>query len=141
MAYSLLYNVGCPHLWLTLTADDESWHDLFRVLMPDLSDDEISKLSRDDRKDMLNKDPVAAARHFAWRVEQFLKILLDDEICLLGGVVGDYIAKIEFQMRGSPHLHVILWMRNKETGEWWPSAIDPQTSVETISIIKQLITR
>ena len=38
-------------------------------------------------------------------------ILLNPLVCPLGEVV-DYFIRIEFQLRGSPHAHMLLWVRD-----------------------------
>ena len=54
-------------------------------------------------------NPVFVARHFQYRVEAFFK-----EIVLNGplGKVKEYAIRVEFQVRGSPHIHAPLWTEN-----------------------------
>ena len=49
------------------------------------------------------------ARHFQYRVEVFFK-----EITVNGplGKVKNYAIRVEFQVRGSPHIHSFLWVLN-----------------------------
>ena len=48
---------------------------------------------------------------FQHRVEAFFsEYLLSDTHPL--GHITDYVIKIEFQMRGSPHAHCLLWVKN-----------------------------
>ena len=49
------------------------------------------------------------ARHFQYRVECFFK-----EIIKLGslGKTIYYAIRVEFQLRGSPHIHSFLWILN-----------------------------
>ena len=57
----------------------------------------------------LNKNPVLLARHFQYRVEVFFK-----EIVINGPLGKDtyYAIRVEFQVRGSPHIHSFLWVLN-----------------------------
>ena len=74
-----------------------------------LSEDEIQDLSYQDRCKLLNKNLVLLARHFQFRVEMFFK-----EIILHGPLVKTeyYVIRVEFQVRGSPHIHSFLWIVN-----------------------------
>jgi len=49
---------------------------------------------------------VLVARHFQYRVENFFK-----EIIMKGqlGKIIYYAIRVEFQVRGSPHVHCLLW--------------------------------
>ena len=57
----------------------------------------------------LNRNAVLLARHFQYRVEVFFK-----EIVVNGplGKVTYYAIRVEFQVRGSPHIHSLLWILN-----------------------------
>ena len=58
----------------------------------------------------MNSNPVLAARHFQYGVEIFYKLII------INGPLGKskhYAIRVEFQIRGSPHvqnLHCIMWM-------------------------------
>jgi hypothetical protein len=53
---------------------------------------------------MLNLNPIIVAKHFQYRVETFFR----DVLLTNANPVGK-ILRIEFQMRGSPHLHALIW--------------------------------
>ena len=56
----------------------------------------------------LGVTPVMAARHFQYRLQhEFLKSPAKP----LGKIV-DYAIRIEFQARGSPHAHTLIWVEN-----------------------------
>ena len=56
---------------------------------------------------MLNNNPVLVARHFQYKVEVFFKdIILDGPL----GKTKCYTIRIEFQERGSPHVHSFIWI-------------------------------
>ena len=60
-------------------------------------------------RDRLNSNPVLVARHFQYRVETFFKHFI------LNGPLGErvyYAIRVEFQARGSPHIHSFLWTKN-----------------------------
>ena len=111
-----------PCTWfITLSAADLKWPDTIRVIAKQqgrfLSDDDIAKMSWEERCHLLRSNPVTAANHFEDRVKQFMKlILLNKNICPLGHIL-DYKYRVEFQQRGSPHIHMVVWVRDAPTFE------------------------
>ena len=93
------------------------------------SEQELKELSYEERCNLLNSNPVLLARHFQYRVELFFK-----EIVVNGplGKVEYYAIRVEFQVRGSPHIHSFLWVNGA-----------PKLSVETkeeyICFIDQIV--
>ena len=62
-----------------------------------------------ERCKLLNRNPVLVARHFQYRVENFFKdIIIDGPL----GKTQYYAIRVEFQVRGSPHVHAFLWTKN-----------------------------
>ena len=56
---------------------------------------------------MLSNNPVLVARHFQYNVEVFSKeVILDGPL----GKMKYYAVHIEFQERGSPHIHSFIWI-------------------------------
>ena len=67
-----------------------------------------------ERYNILNSNAVLLARHFQHRVEIFFKeilIIRDGPL----GKVKYYAIRVEFQFRGSPHIHSFLWVLNAPT--------------------------
>ena len=79
-----------------------------------------------ERCNTLNKNPVLVARHFQYRVEIFFKVIV------LHGPLGKtsyYAIRVEFQVRGSPHIHSFIWILNapklsKETKDEYIQCVD-----------------
>ena len=57
----------------------------------------------------LNQNAVLLARHFQYRVEMFFKVIAIDGPL---GKVKYHAIRIEFQVRGSPHVHSFLWVHD-----------------------------
>ena len=62
-----------------------------------------------ERCTYLNMNPVLLAQHFQYRVEVFFKVIVINEPL---GKVKYHAVRIEFQVRGSPHVHSFLWIVN-----------------------------
>ena len=64
-----------------------------------------------DRNRYLHQNPITGVRMFQHRVKAFFsEYMLSDTHPL--GHLTDYVVKIEFQMRGSPHAHCLLWVKD-----------------------------
>lgn len=98
-----------PTFFFTLSAADTVWPDFFRVCNPALSWREASRLCAFERKRYLNEYPDLASQHFYRR----FKALFDSVLHGLSeplGKITDYFWRVEFQKRGSPHIHGLLWV-------------------------------
>lgn len=73
-----------------------------------MTDEEVDALSYDERCRRLNLNPVLVAKHFQYRVETFSTEILLTDVNPIGKIVY-YALRIRFQMRGSPHLHALIW--------------------------------
>ena len=79
------------------------------MLFRSMTDEEIDAMTYLERCNLLNSNPVLVARHFQYRVENFFKeIVLDGPL----GKTQYYAIRVEFQVRGSPHIHSFLWTKN-----------------------------
>ena len=64
-----------------------------------------------DRSKYLCQNPITGVWMFQHRLEAFFsEYLLSDTHPL--GYIMDYVIKIEFQMRGSPHAYCLLWVKD-----------------------------
>ena len=109
----MVKQLGLPTFFLTLSCADLRWNELISIISRlkgvDISTDDIENLSYKDRCDLLNSNPVVVARHFQFRVELFFKkILMNGQL----GKLKCHAIRVEFQVRGSPHVHAFLWMEN-----------------------------
>ena len=75
------------------------------------TDADVESLSFDEKSSWLRRNPVTAARHFKYRLNTFFQEVLKSQAKPLGEI-ADYAIRIEFQGRGSPHAHCILWVKD-----------------------------
>jgi len=102
-----------PTFFVTLTAADSLWIDILRLAEPSMSDHELQKLSAVQKADLLAHHADLAVDHFDHRWTSFWQHVLNGEGKPLGNIV-DYFWRIEFQERGSPHVHMLLWVQEAE---------------------------
>ena len=97
--------LGPPTIFVTLSANDNHWPEL-AMMYTGLPFDEVQNANLQDN---IKQDPLLAAIHFERRWNALLKYLKDAQP--LGEIV-DFFSRIEFQSRGSVHMHSFLWIKN-----------------------------
>ena len=112
---AMLCSLGIPTWFLTLSAVDLHWPEMIQAVALQLgrrlSRDDVMKMSIGQRSTYLRQNPITGVHMFQHRVESFFsQYLLNDAHPL--GHITDYVIKIEFLMRGSPHAHCLLWVKD-----------------------------
>ena len=114
--FAMIRQLGIPTLFLSLSANDLHWPELIVALgklvdNKDYSDEvENNTLSWEIRSHLVQSDPVTCVRHFDHRVSQFIETVLKSPHSPLG-ILQDFFYRVEFQQRGSPHIHMLAWMQ------------------------------
>ena len=136
--FAMLRTLGPPTLFITFSADDHNWNDLLVVLAKctgrEITEEEVSRMSTTEKRTPMTSNPVITARHFARRFQSLCRDVINGSGKPLGEVV-DHFWRIEFQLRGSPHVHSLWWIKdapNLDTVEGKraaPSYIDKYISV------------
>ena len=98
---------GRPALFVTVNPADTLWPELFRRIV---GDEEEKCLSQKQRQRLLASNPVLAARFYKRRLDLLFEHLIYGEAPIFGRKIVDHWYRIEFQFRGSPHAHCILWL-------------------------------
>ena len=96
---------------MTLSSADLNWNKLVSITNKlhklDMPEEDIGNLTYHDRCRLLNDNPVLFVRHFQYQVEVFFKeIVVDGPL----GKTKYYAIRVEFQVRGSPHVYCFLWV-------------------------------
>ena len=103
----MLHKLGIPTWFLTLSAADLHWPEMIQAVAYQFGRNFVLKMSMAERSKYLHQNPVTGVRMFQHRIQSFFaQDLLSDAHPL--GQRTDYVIKIEFQMRGSPHAHCLL---------------------------------
>ena len=108
---AVVKQLGLPTFFMTLSCVDLRWNELVSIILKfsggSITEEDLENLSYRDHCDILNMNPVFMAKHFQYRVEVFFK-----EIVINGslGKLSYYAIRVEFQFRGSPHIHSFLWI-------------------------------
>ncbi|XP_055685660.1 uncharacterized protein LOC129791526 [Lutzomyia longipalpis] len=143
----MIKQLGKPTLFLTLTISEtrcpELIQELARLQGMDLSLEESMFLSEDMKTRLVRDDPVTCARYFDEKCKNIIKMLQINPTRAKNRIgpfgkhyVVDYFVRTEFQMRGSAHQHILLWLNDfPQIDESNPNSFD-----EAIKIIDQIIT-
>ena len=105
---AMVKSLGSPTIFLTLSADDNHWPEL-AMLFKDTTYEEAVNFKSCASE--LKQDPLLASIHFERRWNALFKHVLNGNDKPLGNIV-DYFGRVEYQNRGSPHLHLFLWIEN-----------------------------
>ena len=105
------------------------------------TDEEVANMYFEERSKWLRQNPVTAARHFQYRLHTFFEEFLKSYTHPLGDIVDEAI-RIEFQNRGSPHAHCVLWVKNSPKFGIDPEFIDKYISCSIPNVeckLKELV--
>lgn len=135
--FAMMRQLGKPTAFLTLSASEMKWPHLLKQLHR-LSEGYIGvelsepllELTALQRATLVHNDPVTCCIYFNKLVDVVMTLLASSRFSPFGKYrVVDYFKRIEFQHRGSPHAHILLWLSN-----------DPNEAVsESMSATVQLV--
>ena len=118
--------------FLTLSCADLKWKEIPEISSKlnklNLSKEYLKSMNYFEKCELLNSNFVLLARHFQHSVVTFFKEVLLIPLSSIEKVTY-YAIRIEFRMRGSPHIHSFTWILNppklsEETLETYIEFID-----------------
>ncbi|TKS65242.1 ATP-dependent DNA helicase PIF1 [Collichthys lucidus] len=125
--------LGIPTWFCSFSAADMRWKNLLSSILKQAGrTDTVEQLEWADRCELLRRNPVTAARMFDFRWHCFLREVLMSPANPIGKI-KDYFYRVEFQQRGSPHVHCLFWIENAPI-------IDKNTDAEVIQFIDRYVT-
>ena len=135
--FAMIRQLSLPTWFMSLSAADTRWTDLLKILAKlndgiEYSEKEIEELTWQEKTKLVQKDPVTCSRYFDHRVQEFLSTILKSS-CQPIGKVRDYFYRVEFQQRGSPHIHMLVWVENAPT-------LESNSEEEIVQFVDQYLT-
>lgn len=82
---------------------------------------------------LIKSDPVTCTRYFDHKFQMFLKKVLYNDLIFSIFFNRFFFYRVEFQQRGSPHVHMLIWVENS------PSLLSSNED-EVASFIDQYVT-
>ena len=104
-----------PTLFFSLSAADTNWPSLLQSLGQHVDKQTYTKeyiendMTFDDKCRLVAAHPVLCSRYFHERVQKFVNIILKGHHSPLYAATK-HVYRVEFQKRGSPHVHGLLWI-------------------------------
>ncbi|KAL3192412.1 hypothetical protein MRX96_059055 [Rhipicephalus microplus] len=99
-----------------MSASEVHWERLLETLEwlrvgPDGTPRPVSEIMAWECVELVNEDPVACAMYINRIFDVIMNVLADGNCSAFHPyVIRDYFKRVEFQQRGSAHVHVILWL-------------------------------
>ena len=135
--FAMIRQLSLPTWFISLSAADTRWTDLLKMLAKlnndaELTNTDIENMTWQEKTKLVQKDPVTCSRYFDHRVNEFLSTVLKSN-CEPIGKVKDYFYRVEFQQRGSPHIHMLVWVENAPT-------LETNSEDEIVQFVDQYLT-
>ena len=114
--FAMICQLGNPTWFCSFSAAETRWIHLIKILgrlidNKDYTDDEIKGMTWQKKSELIQKDPVTCARNFEHMVQLFIHNFIKSSNHPIGEVI-DFFYRVEFQQRGSPHIHGLFWIKN-----------------------------
>jgi hypothetical protein len=119
--FAMMRQLGKPTMFLTMSANEIRWPKLIKTLhrlnncFKDVQvNAPLEDLNRSQCSHLVNEDPVTCCIYFNKLVDVIMRMLQSKYKYNPFGKyrVVDYFLRIEFQHRGSPHAHILVWLDN-----------------------------
>jgi hypothetical protein len=112
----MIRQLGNPTWFCSFSAAETRWPHLLKILgrlveNKNYTDDEISGMTWQKKSELIRKDPVTCARNFEHMFRLFLTTFLESKQMPIGEI-EDFFYRVEFQQRGSPHIHALFWVKD-----------------------------
>ena len=114
--FAMIRQLGIPTFFVTFSAADRRWIEIDNAILISqgkrpMNEEQHKNMTWEQHCDIIMSNPVAAARMFQQRVYTFINNVIMSEANPIGKV-QDYYYRTEFQQRGWPHIHMVVWVQN-----------------------------
>ena len=135
--FAMIRQLGNPTWFCSFSAAETRWTHLLKTLgriveKKEYTDEEIKQMTWEQKSDLIQKDPVTCARNFEHMVQLLIRDVLKSNVAPIGEI-ADYFYRVEFQQRGSPHIHGLFWV--KEAPQY-----EKSSNEEIVSFVDKYVT-
>ena len=108
---------GCPTIFLTLSFAEFDWIELTKevaetVYRRTFSWSDIEEMTTKEKNKLISDNVVQTTLHFSKRFQKLFSLMQCDFFG--SGEMSYHVSSyVEFQQRGAPHLHAVLWLKDK----------------------------
>ncbi|XP_026084957.1 uncharacterized protein LOC113060278 [Carassius auratus] len=108
---AMIRQLGNPTFFCTFSAAEMRWPEVITAIKAQQGEEVVfSELDWTTKCEILRSNPVTVMRMFEKRVDALMNHLLLSPAQPIGEV-EDYFYRVEFQARGSPHIHLLAWVK------------------------------
>ena len=118
---ALLRQYGCPTAFLTLSCAEYEWPELLQeiaetVYRRKFSKEELEKMTDREKKKLISDNVVISTMHFHKRFQKLFSLMKYDffESSDTAYHVSSFFFRVEFQQRGSAHVHSLIWLKDRD---------------------------
>ncbi|XP_061154317.1 uncharacterized protein LOC133167487 isoform X2 [Syngnathus typhle] len=109
--FAMIRQLGTPTFFCTFSAAEMRWEEVITAIKAQQGEVvNFAGLDWATKCEILRGNPVTTMRMFDKRVEALFRDLILSPAQPIGEVV-DYFYRLEFQHRGSPHIHCLIWVK------------------------------
>ncbi len=109
--FAMLRQLGTPTFFCTFSAAEMRWSEVITAIKAQQGESvNFSELDWSEKCEILRSNPVTVMRMFEKRVEALMRDLIMSPAQPIGEVI-DFFYRVEFQQRGSPHIHCLFWVK------------------------------
>ena len=113
--FAMVRQLDIPTFFCTFSAADLRWPETIQIVGKQygktFSEEDVINMSWQERCQWIRRNPVTVARQFEHRTNIFIKDVIRSPAAPIGKV-EDFFIRVEFQQRGSPHIHCLFWIKD-----------------------------
>lgn len=111
----MIRQFGVPSFFVTLSAAEAQWTELLIILKQIIDGEKITesdaeRLTYETKARLIQSDPFICASYFETKLREIRKTWSCPEGPFGKHRISHFYYRIEFQHRGSPHAHIMLWL-------------------------------
>ena len=129
--FAMVRQLGIPTFFTSFSAADRRWTEIVQCICKQIGQPYNENMNWTEYCQLINQNVVTATRMFDHRVKCFLKDFLMSEASPIRKIT-DYFHRVEFQARGWPHLHCLIWIEGAPI-------FDNQSDHEVVNFIDEYI--
>merc|ERR1711889_3106 len=122
---AMIRQIGPPHIFFTKSVHETSMLPLIKSLQEKdqnkvISDEEINSMTKEEKKKLIKKYPIDVVNYLDALFRYYINSMKKNNS--FGQYhIEDYFYRVEFQQRGSAHIHCVFWLQTKEG--WIPPKV------------------
>ena len=109
--FAMIRQLGIRTFFCTFSCNND-WPEIVTAVKAQQGETvDVTTLSWEEKCNILASNQVTCARMFDHRVKLFLNTVIRSPAAPIGNVI-DWFYRVEWQARGSPHIHCLFWVKD-----------------------------